>query len=70
MGLFGSFATDSADEKSDIDILIESEKKDFFVRDALREHLQEVFQRPVDIGYSDSIRRFYKSKIDQEIIYV
>jgi len=35
IGLFGSYAKDSADENSDIDIVIESQKKDFFLRDDL-----------------------------------
>ena len=70
MGLFGSYATGHADDNSDIDILIESEKKDFFLRDDLRVHLQNVFGKIVDVGYSDSVRKYYKKKIDEEIVYV
>jgi predicted nucleotidyltransferase len=70
MGLFGSYATGYADDKSDIDILIESDKKDFFLRDDLREYLQEVFGKTVDVGYADSVRNFYKKRINKEIIYV
>jgi len=70
MGLFGSYATGYADEESDIDILIESDKKDFFLRDDLREYLQGVFGKAVDVGYVDSVREYYKNKIDQEIVYV
>jgi len=70
IGLFGSYATGKADEKSDIDILIESTQKDFFLRDDLREYLQNIFGKSVDIGYIDSVRKFYKDKIDKEIIYV
>jgi predicted nucleotidyltransferase len=70
MGLFGSYATGYARYDSDIDILIESEKKDFFLRDDLREYLQDVFGKVVDVGYADSVRQYYKKKIDKEIIYV
>ncbi len=70
IGLFGSYAKDMADEKSDIDIVIKSDKKDFFVREDLREYLEKVFQKPVDIGYLDSFREYYKSKIEKNIIYV
>ena len=70
MGLFGSYATGYANDDSDIDILIESEKKDFFLRDDLREYLQNVFGKAVDVGYVDSVRKYYKKKIDQEIVYV
>ena len=70
IGLFGSYAKDNATEKSDIDIAILTSKKDFFIRDDLREFLESKFRLPVDIGYLDSFREFYKKKIQQEIIYV
>ena len=70
LGLFGSYATGHADDKSDIDILIESDKKDFFLRDDLREYLQDIFGKTVDVGYADSVRNFYKKRIDKEIVYV
>ena len=70
IGLFGSYAKNMASEKSDIDIAIVSTKKDFFIRDDLREFLEEKFNLSVDIGYIDSFREFYKSKIEKEIIYV
>ena len=70
IGLFGSYATGHATEQSDIDILIESEKKDFFLRDDLREYLQNIFGKVVDVGYADSVRKYYKEKIDKEIVYV
>ena len=70
MGLFGSYATGCADDESDIDILIESDKKDFFLRDDLREYLQDAFGKIVDVGYADSVRKYYKEKIDKDIVYV
>ena len=69
IGLFGSYAKGTANEQSDIDLAITSEKKDFFLREDLREHLQNHFKVPVDIGYFDSFREFYKQKIAQEILY-
>lgn len=70
IGLFGSFAKDTADELSDIDIVIQSTKKDFFLRDDLRIYLESNLKKNVDIGYLDSIRAFYKDKIQKDIIYV
>ena len=70
IGLFGSYAKDTANENSDIDILIQSSKKDFFLRDDLKEYLEMHFNKTVDIGYIDSIRKFYKDKIQEDIIYV
>jgi predicted nucleotidyltransferase len=70
IGLFGSYAKNTANENSDIDIVIQSTKKDFFLRDDLKEYLESQFKLPVDIGYLDSIRSYYKSKIEKDIIYV
>jgi len=70
IGLFGSYAKDTADENSDIDIVIQSTKKDFFLRDDLKEYLEDNFKLPVDVGYLDSFRTYYKAKIQKDIIYV
>ena len=70
IGLFGSYATNSENSESDIDIAIETTKKDFFLRDDLKEYLENKFQTPVDIGYLDSFRIFYRKRIEREIIYV
>ncbi|MEA3289525.1 MAG: nucleotidyltransferase domain-containing protein [Campylobacterota bacterium] len=70
IGLFGSYAKDTANENSDIDIVIESNTKDFFLRDDLKEYLEDSFKLPVDVGYIDSIRAYYKNKIEKDIIYV
>jgi len=70
IGLFGSYAKDTANEDSDIDIVIESTKKDFFLREDLREYLESNLKKNVDLGYLDSIRTYYKNKIAKDIIYV
>lgn len=69
IALFGSYAKDTAHEMSDIDIAIETKEKDFFIRDDLREYLEEHFKKSVDVGYFDSFREFYKQKIEKELIY-
>lgn len=69
IGLFGSYAKDEATQLSDIDLAIVTTKKDFFLREDLREYLQSHFNTPVDIGYLDSFREFYKQKISKEILY-
>jgi hypothetical protein len=69
IALFGSYAKDTAHDMSDIDIAIETKEKDFFIRDDLREYLEEHFKKSVDIGYFDSFREFYKQKIEKELIY-
>lgn len=70
IGLFGSYAKDTANENSDIDIIIQSTKKDFFLREDLIEYLELNLHKSVDVGYLDSIRAYYKNKIEKDIIYV
>ena len=70
IGLFGSYAKGLENPNSDIDIAIVSQKKDFFLREDLREFLEENFNLKVDLGYADSFREFYKKRIENEIIYV
>ena len=70
IGLFGSYAKNTANANSDIDIVIQSNKKDFFLRDDLKEYLEQNFKLPVDVGYLDSFRNYYKEKIEKDIIYV
>lgn len=70
IGLFGSYATDMANENSDIDLAIVSTKKDFFLREDLREFLESNFHLKVDVGYLDNFREYYKEKIEKDLIYV
>jgi len=70
IGLFGSYAKNCATKDSDIDIVIKSDKKDFFLRDDLREFLEEKLGVSVDVGYQDSFRDYYKNRIEKDIIYV
>ena len=69
IGLFGSYAKGTATKNSDIDLAIVTNKKDFFLREDLKDFLEKNFNLPVDIGYLDSFRDFYKLKIEKEIIY-
>lgn len=70
IGLFGSYARGEEHERSDIDVAITVRKKDFFVRDEIREFLEKAFGVPVDVGYLDSFRNYYKSKVEKDIVYV
>ena len=70
IGLFGSFARDEANEKSDIDIIIKVNKKDFFKRFYIKEYLEKLFNKKVDVGYLESIRTPIKKIVEKELIYV
>ena len=70
IALFGSYAKGCTTPQSDIDIAVEMQKKDFFLRDELREFLEQHLKKPVDLGYIDTFREFYKKRIENELIYV
>lgn len=70
IGLFGSYARDEAGEASDIDLAIETSKKDFFIKSDLQYFLEDAFNTKIDIGYLDSMREFYRRRIEKEILYV
>ena len=74
IGLFGSYATGLAHEKSDIDLLVEFERPLGLKFIELTEYLEKIFDRPVDVLTPtgvDSIRNKRIAKAIQEnILYV
>ena len=67
--LFGSYARDEAVKGSDVDILIDTKRKDFDNRFKLKELLEKEFDRKVDLLYLDSVRTFIMECIKDELIY-
>lgn len=49
LGLFGSVARGEQDEKSDIDVFITMSRPSFFTRMNIKEELQKLFHRKVDL---------------------
>ena len=71
IALFGSYARDEADEKSDVDIaILKSSKKNFFLRMKAIDFLKEYLQKDVDMGYFDSMKTFIKNRIKKDLIVV
>lgn len=71
MGIFGSFAKGEGREESDIDILVEFEKTvDFFEFLDLKEFLENLFHREVDLVTKRALKPLIKEKILKEVIYV
>lgn len=71
IGLFGSFTRQENDEKSDIDVLVEIEKghKDLFNFIRLKDYLEELFHKEVDLVMKDGIKPRLKEIILKEVIY-
>lgn len=71
LGLFGSFTRDKIDESSDIDIAVELEKPKMFDVVGIKQDLEAVFSRPVDIvRIRKNMNRFLKDRIEKEAIFV
>ena len=72
IGLFGSIATDSEREDSDVDLAVELERGYKTLRNfmALKERLESALERPVDLGIESTLKPLIHEKIRDEIIYV
>jgi len=72
IGLFGSFTRQDQGEKSDIDILVvlQDEYDDLFNFIRLKNYLEEIFYREVDLVMKEGIKQRIKEKILKEVIYV
>jgi len=71
-GLFGSFVTGKATEKSDVDLLIvfDPEKKTFNNFMDLCFFLEDLFDRKVDVLTPESLSPHFGDRILQEVEYV
>ena len=69
IGLFGSYAVDSQNEESDIDIIV-TMPSDFDLFFELKETLENEFHKKVDLGLEKNIRMLLKSSIKNEVVYV
>ncbi len=72
MGLFGSYARETQQEQSDIDLAIEieSSKKSLGTFFAIKRTIENDLNKTVDLGIESSIKPIVKERILQEIIYV
>lgn len=69
IGLFGSYVREKQKEKSDIDILVELEKKTFDNYMDLKFFLEDLFGCKVDLIIADAIKPRLKPYIMDEVVY-
>jgi len=69
LGLFGSAARGETTESSDLDFLVELEKKSFDAYMDLKEFLEELFGCNVDLVMKDALKPRLKEPILKETIY-
>jgi hypothetical protein len=72
IGVFGSFARDTANEESDVDFFIEFKPESKTLKNflGLKYYLEELLQRKIEIVTPQSLNKFIGKYILQEIEYV
>jgi uncharacterized protein len=72
IGLFGSYARQSAGDDSDIDIMVEIEDEKKTLRNFfdLKRNLEKVLEKKVDLGISSTLKPLVKETAEKDVIYV
>jgi hypothetical protein len=71
IGIFGSAARDDMHEASDVDVVVELGVPDLFILVGIKQDLEEILSRPVDIvRYRDQMNAFLRDRIEREAVYV
>ena len=69
IGVFGSFATDSASAESDVDILVEMAEPTFDHYMDLKFYLEELLNRSVDLVMAETVKPRLRPIIAKEVVY-
>ena len=69
LGLFGSYARGEDTETSDLDFIVEFEKKTFDAYMDLKAFLEKLFKRKVDLVLNDAIKPRLRKTILNEAVY-
>jgi predicted nucleotidyltransferase len=69
IGLFGSAARGEATEASDLDFLVEFERKTFDAYMGTKELLERLFSHRIDLVLADAVKPRLQSRILAEVIY-
>ena len=70
MALFGSYAQEQQREDSDIDLLVFTDKKNYFKLIEMENYISGVLNKKVDLGFYDGMNNFMKKEIRKDLIYV
>jgi uncharacterized protein len=71
LAVFGSMARGDDREESDVDILVTFEgKADFDRFMGLKLDLEDLFERPVDLGTPDTLRPEMRAEVERDLIHV
>jgi predicted nucleotidyltransferase len=71
IGVFGSVARDEITDNSDVDVVVELGQPDLFTLIGVKQELEELLQRPVDVvRYREKMNAYLKKQIEREAVYV
>lgn len=71
IGIFGSFARNQQNEKSDLDVVVTLNEPDFFTLEHIREELEKLFHLNIDIvNFRSTLRHSFIENIERDAIYV
>lgn len=71
LGLFGSVARGEQKENSDIDICVQLQDPDYFVRMEIKDSLEKLFSTKVNVVSLTSIMRsLFRNHIEKDAIYI
>ena len=71
MGIFGSFARNQQDEKSDLDVFVTLQDSDFFTLEKIKEELEQLLHFKTDVvNFRDTLRDSFKQNILKDAIYI
>ena len=69
LGLFGSFVHGENTESSDLDLVVEFDKKTFDAYMDLKLFLESLFDRPVDLVLADAIKPRLRRPILEDVVH-
>lgn len=71
IGLFGSYSRDNAQERSDIDIIVETTEADIFKLVHIKDELEHELHKNIDIVRKrEKMNPYLKKRIEKDVIYV
>ena len=69
LGLFGSATRNQARANSDLDFVVEFDRKSFDAYMDLKDFLGKIFRRPVDLVIADAIKPRLRPMIMKEVVH-
>lgn len=70
LALYGSYSKNNQTKNSDIDLVIFSDKKNYFHLIEMENYISEILNQKIDLGYYDSMKSLIKREISKDMIYV